>query len=180
MKKLSLYFGLLCCCSLLLTFSSCSEDNSTLNENATENVKALSRAEIIAMKKNIPAKVEVGGYQLTLNVGLWRDFQPVLTAEQEKNGSPLSCVCNLLDANGRTVPSSFTFNDIYVFNGDDVWSANCKNETFTSVKAYQSQGVAYGGPTWNTGISVDVVCEFTYNGKVYQIVSNNNQILRAE
>lgn len=133
--------------------------------------------------KNVPLASElrlssdtimVGENTLALNTYVYRDFMPVA----EEDGSPMISVCMLADIDSLFLLSQVSMKKQFVIHGDLVWSVDFERTTETS--AYSMEGVSSGGPKWGPQINVDVVCEFSYNGKLYgRIIARDQKIHRT-
>jgi len=115
----------------------------------------------------------LGENTVTLNTYVYRDFMPIA----EENGSPLISVCILADINNLPFLEPVVMLKQFVIYDDLVWSSEFEQITETTPFAYN--GVSRGGPKWGPDISVDVVCEFSYQGALYRIIARDQVVHRT-
>lgn len=123
--------------------------------------------------KSSPTTVSINGSTLTLDAYVWRDFQP----PTETNGKPMASKVQLNQISGNDILADIHFVRQYVVNGNDVWAADIFN---IGVNGSYVQGTSTGGPKWGPDINVDIILEFTYNGKTYKIQSPNQNIEKVQ
>ena len=121
--------------------------------------------------KSSPENIVINGDRYTLYAYLWRDFMPVA----EPNGSSLMCVINITKPNGRSVLHSTTsLSKIYVVYGHQIWINDDFDTHLFSDDNWEV--VIRNGPKWGPNVVVDVICEFTNEGKSYQLISKSQTI----
>ena len=101
---------------------------------------------------NVPATVQVDGHELTLEVSLWRDFQPI----SPPDGRPLVAILWVKTTDGRPFPAGVTADQVSVVFGDQVWTAPARKEQ-PSNQPSVLEVVARDGPRWGPNVTVDVV-----------------------
>lgn len=116
-----------------------------------------------------PESIIYQGYNLTLEIYLWRDFMPPV----EPGGSPLVASIKIVAQNGSEFPSTIEAPKMWVFNNDSIWETQLMNQFEERVEENKLIKIAYGGPKWETGIHVDVVVKLrTSEGKLYLRATN--------
>jgi len=119
--------------------------------------------------KSSPTNIDINGSYLTLDAYVWRDFMP----PTETDGDPMRSTVTLNLISGPEILSQVHLVRQYVIYGNEVWAADIFDlEIGTSTL----QGTSANGPKWGPDVTVDVVLEFTYDGKTYKILSPNQNI----
>lgn len=119
--------------------------------------------------RSSPTYVDIDGSYLTLDAYVWRDYTPPTAPD----GDPLRSSITLNLISGPEILSQVQLIRQYVIYGNEVWAADIFDlEIGTSTL----QGTSSNGPKWGPDVLVDVVLEFTYNGKNYKLLSPNQNI----
>jgi len=124
----------------VLLFINCDSPTSSLNE--TSSILSSATSEVI-----------ISDYSFTLSANLWRDFQPI----SPPNGKPLILVADIVESNGKNIPSSIQVDSVKVINGDQVWSGILSVEKNSTAPPNTRQMEIRDGPKWGPGIYVDLV-----------------------
>lgn len=117
----------------------------------------------------------IGNNRLELSTYLWRDFMPGTVGT---DGSKLTGVIRLQDAQGAALSSSIKLRRLHVVKGNEIWTTGFAE--VRSVDATILEGVVRNGPYWGPHINVDVICEFDYLGKTYFIQAKSQPIHRTD
>jgi hypothetical protein len=123
--------------------------------------------------RSSPTNVIIDGSSFTLDATVWRDFSPPTSSD----GDPMRSTIHLNLISGPEILNQVHLVRQYVIMGDEVWAADLFNLTIGS-STYE--GTSENGPKWGPNISVDVVLEFTYNGKSYKILVTDQNIEKVE
>ncbi|MFT5820540.1 MAG: hypothetical protein ACI8ZM_001783 [Crocinitomix sp.] len=148
---------------LLLFIFSCKKE-AIMNGEVTNN--PTFAAELSAS----PDTIAVGPYHLFLKAIVGRDFMP----GGGENSSAMVSLNWLTDIDSTAISNTVVLNRQYIVMGDKIWSTN-----YTEIdrsKAHIIQGIARKGPLWETGIYVDVICEFETNGEIFRVISKSQRI----
>lgn len=132
--------------------------------------KSKSGFEFIHVLESSPQTVVVENNSLVLETNLSRDFQPIC----EEDGGPLYCCLELKNDQNLNLHEKIQLKKIYVIHGGKVWSKDIQD--YNSGPENSVKGIAFNGPKWGPDITVDVVCEFKYNGIFRRILSKNQNI----
>jgi hypothetical protein len=159
MRKL-LTFIVLTTCGLY----SCKRENIK-SDSSVENTSA----ELIANLKSSPENILIGDNNLFLKAYLWHDRMPGLVDDR-----PLICLSSLRDLNKTVIPGLLSLRKLFVVNNDEIWIADY-SETRNS-SAYILEGLVKKDLPWMADITVDVICEFEYDGEIFRILSKSNRI----
>ena len=127
-------------------------------------------AELAKELRSNPETIALANNNLVLETYLWRDFMPV----SPPSGSKMIGVGKLTDVNQVRIPQSITLRKQYVIKGDEIWIANYGE--IRNSPEHILEGVVRNGPQWDTGIEVDVVCEFQHQGKTYRLLAKSQPI----
>jgi len=147
---------------ILLTFYSCKKDKVSGNIQ-TDTALADSL-------RLTPTALQIGNDSLFLTTYVWRDFMPTTG----KDGSVLYCSNQLTYKDSLPIPAGLEFKTQYVISGNQVWTN--EHVDIDSGNPYVIRGVINGGPKWEPGIFVDVVCEFEISNQTYRIIVKQQKI----
>jgi hypothetical protein len=125
--------------------------------------------------RSSPDEVSIGSNTFTLSTYLYRDFMPGIVGQA--NGSHMICSNQLTDINNTALPSGITLKKQYIIKGGEVWEAAYTEQVGNAAVI---EGIVRDGPKWDTGIIVDVVCEFETAGETYRIIARSQLIHRTE
>ncbi|MBE3126143.1 MAG: hypothetical protein IMZ57_10870, partial [Acidobacteria bacterium] len=122
-----------------------------------------------------PLAVEINGRQFTLETFIWRDFMP----GDNSGGSLLIAAAYLTAVDGQPFPAEIDGNRIWVVNGEEVWETTFTGEVRPrdSVRLYQLQKTAYGGPRWDVGAQVEVVVRVTASTSAPCLLRATKQVI---
>lgn len=120
-----------------------------------------------------PTIVTINGSALSVDAYIWRDYMP----PTDSNGDPMRSTVTLNLVSGPEILNQIHLVRQYVLNGDEVWAADLYDLTINS-SSYS--GTSIGGPKWGPDILVDVVLEFTYEGKSYKVLVQDINIEKVE
>lgn len=156
--KLAIYIFLLG----TLAFTSCKKDPM---DGEIRNNKKLAQE----LKKS-PEQITLGGKSFTLTSEIWRDFMPI----QEDNGSGLFVIAQLVATDSSTINNNVVPLRHFLLKENEIWKS-----TFTEVRRPQPflvEAFVAGGPKWGPALTVDLVMEVQYDGKIYRILAKNQEI----
>jgi hypothetical protein len=120
-----------------------------------------------------PTTLNINGSVLTLDAYVWRDFQP----PTDSNGDPMRSTVTLNLISGPEILNSIHLVRQYVIQENDVWAADLYD---LSINSSSYSGTSSNGPKWGPDILVDIVLEFTYDGKTYKILVPDINIEKVE
>jgi len=69
---------------------------------------------------------------------------------------------------------------LWVINGDETWATPFSDEDRPDQPAHRINEIARDGPTWGTGISVDVVVEVSTGADDFYLLAANQIIHRTD
>jgi len=148
---------------IVLAIISCGGNNSTAPE-------------FLPYYNNVPGTLTIGGNQLAISAYLWRDFMPVVGPDEER---PLYSSVNIRDINGNVISDLISVDSLWVISYSEIWG-----DTIESQRYSESVDTLYlynaNGPTWDTGIYVDVVIRLNYMDTDYYLMARNQCINRTE
>ena len=124
--------------------------------------------------KSSPERIVVAGAELKLSVYFWRDFMPVA----EENGSPLIGSIRYIGQSGNSLLNSVSISKVYVINGNQIWICDPYETRIIDNDVFEV--IVRNGPKWGPGINVDVVCEFTNQGKSFRLICRAQRINRTD
>jgi len=119
--------------------------------------------------KEVPEEVQINGSAFRLDAYVWRDFTPPTDA----NGDPLRSTATLNLISGPEILSQVHLVRQYVVYEEEVWAADLQDLIINN-STYS--GTSVNGPKWGPDVKVDVVLEFTYDGKTYRVREANVNI----
>lgn len=117
-------------------------------------------------------QLRLGNNQLILETRLWRDFMPTIG---ESSNSPLLSSIKLIDKNKTPLPKHLILKKHYIIQGDKIWEYTF--EDIHKSAPYKQIGISRNGPELEAGSEVDIVCEFEFDGKLYQIAAKSQEIV---
>jgi len=120
-----------------------------------------------------PTVLNINGSTFTLDAYVWRDFSP----PTESNGDPMRSTVTLNLISGPEILNNIHLVRQYVIMNDEVWAADLYDLTINS-SSYS--GTSANGTKWGPDVLVDVVLEFTYDGKTYKILAPNINVEKVE
>ncbi|HET6350247.1 MAG TPA: hypothetical protein VFH88_14305 [Candidatus Krumholzibacteria bacterium] len=101
--------------------------------------------------QSAPVTLDVPLTTPSLGTYLWRDFMP--TPTPTPNQDLLRIVVTLTETAETPIPATVSLAYVWVIKDHEVWSS-----TLDEIRAdFTLQGIASGGPRWETGSDVDVV-----------------------
>ncbi len=119
--------------------------------------------------RSSPEYIVLNGSYLILDAYVWRDYTPPTSTD----GDPMRSTVTLNLTSGPEILSQVHLVRQYVIYENEVWAADIYDlEIGTSTL----KGTSANGPKWGPDVIVDVVLEFTYEGKTYKILSPNQNI----
>jgi hypothetical protein len=117
-----------------------------------------------------PEMLNIDNYLLKVESDIWRDFMP----PSDSNGQALIARVLLSERNQRAMDNSIQLEKIYLINGTELWSKNF--DSFDNSSPYEISGIARNGPRWGPNITVDLVCEFSFQGESYRLLAKDQEI----
>lgn len=117
----------------------------------------LEQADNLPELAEIPDTITIADQQLSLDIFLWRDFQPI--SFSESNGQPMLALVKLIDptTNKAIALKDLTATKLWVFNGvnnsdGEIWATQLEQQL-------PSEYMARQGPKWEPDAEVNVVVE---------------------
>lgn len=123
--------------------------------------------------RSSPTTVNIGSSALTLDAYVWRDFMP----PTDTNGDPMRSTVTLNLISGPEILNEVHLVRQYVVYENEVWTADLQD---LSIGSSTYQGTSINGPKWGPDVSVDVILEFTYDGKTYKVQTQNVNVDRVD
>lgn len=120
-----------------------------------------------------PTDININGSALSLDAYVWRDFMP----PTDDNGDPMRSTVTLNLNSGPEILNEVHLVRQYVIYEDEVWAADLYD---LSINNSTYSGTSSGGPKWGPDVIVDVVLEFTYDGKTYKILADHINVELVE
>ncbi len=120
-----------------------------------------------------PTTVNINGSALTLDAYVWRDFMP----PTDTDGDPMRSTVTLNLISGPEILNEVHLVRQYIVYENEVWVADLQD---LSIGSSTYQGTSINGPKWGPNVTVDVILEFTYDGKTYKIQAPNQNIELVE
>lgn len=140
-RSLLLVVGLLMACDN-------SSSNAPMPDRSLQSLRAAA------------TQVSVGSTMMTAQVEAWRSYQPIKGDE----GDPMIAVIRLSTASSGGVPGDLGVETVYLMRGDEVVTADAREEQPRGPNATSIEFVVRDGPRWTPGDSMDVVVGLTHRG----------------
>jgi hypothetical protein len=125
----------------------------------------------------IPTEIAIGAQKISLDIFLWRDFQPISPPE----GKPMLALVKLVnpESNEAIALEGVAATRIWVFHRDDK-SNNASGEIWTTQLTQQlaSEYMARQGPKWEPGTQIDVVVEIVDDAENVYFLKAAQQIIQ--
>lgn len=114
---------------------------------------------------NSPIRIEIEDYAFELEAYVWRDFMPGTT------NSNMRSLNSLIDRNQNDISTRFELVKQYLINDSEIWEAEYTTEHYDT-ENHIIQKISRNGPLWETGLEIDIVCEFKdlSTNKQYEIM----------
>lgn len=119
-----------------------------------------------------PTRITLEGRELTLEVHLWRDFQPITPP----NGQPLVALARVKTVDGSPFPAGVTVDQVTVVYEDRVWSAPARQE-HPSWRQDILEVIARDGPKWGPHVTVDVAVRVRGPGGEAYLLGAPDQVI---
>jgi hypothetical protein len=124
-----------------------------------------------------PTSLALGGRVLTLETGLWRDFQPLAPPD----GKPLIALFRVKTDDGSPVPATLRADTVWVIHGGLIWSGVPREERPRAETMPVYEVVAREGPKWGPGVTVDAVVRLRdATGRAFLLRATNQLIQRTD
>lgn len=124
----------------------------------------------IAELMGSPGSLVVAGNNLRLSTYLCRDFAPVIVP----GSSNLFGTSILTDMDSLPISAYIQMEKQYTLNGNQIWEADYHLNDWPP--DYELKASVHDGPKWEPGTEVDVICEFSYQGKIYRLLTRSQSI----
>jgi hypothetical protein len=148
---------------LFVAFTACQDSVNNYNDPPESAIR------------NAPDSVSISGTTYKLSSYLYRDFMPMVNPGT--NG--LIAVAYVETANHTPIDNSLSLTRIYIVKRNLIWESPFSS--FESANEnYKTGAVMRNGPTWDTGIYVDVVVGFMLKGNEYFVKVTNQVINRTD
>jgi hypothetical protein len=83
----------------------------------------------------------------------------------------------LIDVDSKPIPAEVDLATIWVINGTEIWESGFGTEPRPPRPDYELERVAWNGPTWGPGITVDVVVSVTFGTGVLRLIGAREQMI---
>ena len=124
-----------------------------------------------------PTSLALGGKVLTLDKGLWRDFQPAAPPD----GRPLIALFRVKTDDGSPVPATLRADAVWVIHDGLIWSGVPREERPRAETLPAYEVVAREGPKWGPGVTVDTVVRLRdANDRAFLLRATNQLIHRTD
>lgn len=120
--------------------------------------------------KSSPEKIVIAGKGLTLDTYLCRDLLPVT----EENESSLTGVIKFMGQSGDILSNTISISKVYIVNNNEIWMCDSFETRIISPDVFEV--VVKKESKWESGIDVDVICEFKDNGQSYRLMTKSQKI----
>ena len=130
-----------------------------------------------AEARNAPDRVDVAGLSYTLQADLYRDLMPGPAPTPRRGVGGTIFVRADVESNA---PDGLHAERAWLVNGSEVWeTVPFALQTLTVDRRFHLSLGVRDGPTWDAGSNIDVVLEFSAEGRTYFIQDRGVEVIGA-
>jgi hypothetical protein len=120
-----------------------------------------------------------GTNKLIIETELYRDFFPGGPIPRK---SPLIASIYLVNCDSLSIPNNILIKKLYIINNQTIWISEPLDYGQLTYPDYKLFGLSNNGPTWDTGITVDVILKIVDESmqKDYFVIAKDQNIERVE
>jgi len=145
-------------------------NNGWKNRDVKDETLVVSDWILANQLKSSPEKIMIAGKGLTLDTYLWSDFMPIA----EGNENPLTGVIKFMGQSGDVLSNTISISKVYVVNNNEIWM--CDSFETRIIEPDVFEVVVKKESNWDSGIDVDIICEFKDKAQSYRLMTKSQKI----
>lgn len=157
---------------ILLTINSCEKDK--IYGDITDDSKLFT-----SLYSDSVDTLTIGTNNYFVETDLYRDFFP---GGPFPGKNPLVASIYLVNSDSLPISNNIVIKKLYIINNQTIWISEPVDNGQLNHPDYKLFGLSNNGPTWDTGITVDVILKIANKSvqKDYFVIKKDQYIQRVE